>query len=377
MLATDDARGTMAEATNAEPSEHRVLAFAWDKTALGPSAQWPGSLRAAVDLMLGVGAPGALFVGPHLVQVHNQAFDALYRDERSAGQAFGRSLKRDDPGGFLAAAAGDVFAGRSTVLREPGWDGRPGGKALTFSCAPLRDERGQVGAMLVLAFPIADPPTRDPSPLVSELQHRVRNILAVVRSLVARSAETSETVEDLADHLDGRIAAFARVQALLVRNPRAGVDLEGLVRDELLAQNADEEKVRVSGPEITLPSKAAEVLTLAVHELATNAVKYGALSQAAGNLEIVWRLDEAGTPRQRLEFGWLETGVRVAGGAPRREGFGTNLLKRRLPYELAGNAVIEFRPGGLVCQIGFPFAPVDEAGPTLELAKARKPGNSA
>lgn len=149
------------------------------------------------------------------------------------------------------------------------------------------------------------------------------------------------------------------------------------MRDELLAQNADEEKVRVSGPEITLPSKAAEVLTLAVHELATNAVKYGALSQAAGNLEIVWRLDEAGTARQRLEFVWLETGVRVASGAPRREGFGTNLLKRRLPYELAGNADIEFRPGGLVCQIGFPFAPADEAGPTVELAKARKPGNSA
>ncbi|MBW8859880.1 MAG: hypothetical protein JF570_09165 [Caulobacter sp.] len=247
----------MAEATNAEPSEHRVLGFAWDKTALGPSDQWPGSLRAAVDLMLGVGAPSALFVGLQLVQVHNQAFDALYRDERSAGQAFGRSLKRDDPDGFLAVAAKDVFAGRSIVLHEQGWDAQPGGKAFTFSCAPLRDERGEVSAMLVLAFPIAEPPMRERSPLISELQHRVRNILAVVRSLVARSAETSETVEDLAAHLDGRIAALARVQAVLVRNPRAGVDLEGLVRDELLAQNADEDKVRVSGPEIVLPSKAA------------------------------------------------------------------------------------------------------------------------
>jgi len=367
----------MAEATNAEPSEHRVLGFAWDKTALGPSDQWPGSLRAAVDLMLGVGAPSALFVGLQLVQVHNQAFDALYRDERSAGQAFGRSLKRDDPDGFLAAAAKDVFAGRSIVLHEQGWGAQPGGKAFTFSCAPLRDERGEVGAMLVLAFPITEPPTQERSPVVSELQHRVRNILAVVRSLVARSAETSETVEDLAAHLDGRIAALARVQAVLVRNPRAGVDLEGLVRDELLAQNADEEKVRVSGPEIVLPSKAAEVLTLAVHELATNAMKYGALSQAAGNLEVSWRLDDAGTPRQRLEFVWLETGVRVASGAPRREGFGTNLLKRRLPYELAGSADIEFRPGGLVCQIGFPFAPADEAGRMVELTMGRNPGNSA
>jgi two-component sensor histidine kinase len=377
MLTPDDARGTMVEATNAEPSEDRVFAFPWDETPLGPPEMWPDSLRAAVDLMLSVGTPSALFVGPERVQMHNRAFDALYRDQRSAGQALGRRLTRDDPGGFLTAAAAEVFAGRSIVLRERGWDAQPGGKALTFSCAPLRDEGGQVGAMLVLAFPVAEPPVRERSPLVGELQHRVRNILAVVRSVIARSAETSDTVEDLAAHLDGRIAALARVQATLVRNPRAGVDLEGLVRDELLAQNADEDKVRVSGPEISLPSKAAEVLTLAIHELATNAMKFGALSQASGNLEINWRLEDVETPRRRLELVWLETGVRVASGAPRREGFGTNLLKRRLPYELAGNAEVEFRPGGLVCRIGFPFAPANEPGPAVELTKAGNPGDFA
>jgi len=376
MLAPGGARGTMtdpAEATNAELNEHRLPAYAWDQTPLGPADQWPDSLRAAVDLMLGVGTPSALFVGPQLIQIHNPAFGALDGDE---GQAFGRSLKRDDPNGFLAVAASEVFAGRSAVLREQGWAGRSDGGAISFSCAPLRDERGQVSAMLVLAFPITEPPSTERSPLLRDLQHRVRNILAVMRSLVARSAETSDTVEDLAAHLDGRIAALARVQAALVRNPRAGVDLEGLVRDELLAQNADEERVRVSGPEIILPSKAAEVLTLAIHELATNAMKFGALSQASGNLEVIWRLERAGAARQQLELSWLESGVRIASEAPRREGFGTNLLKRRLPYELAGNADIEFRPGGLVCRIAFPFAPADETRPAIEFTKA-KPGDFA
>jgi two-component sensor histidine kinase len=346
----------------------RLLEFAWDETPIGSADQWPQSLRAAVDFMLGVSVPGALFVGPLLVQMHNPSFSALYRDEASAAQALGRSLTRNDRDGPLATGAAQVLRGHSIVLRQRRLmlDAEANAKAFDLSCAPVRDERGQISAMLVLALS-AEPATRERGPLVSELQHRVRNILAVVRSLVARSAETSDTVEDLAAHLDGRIAALARVQAVLVRNPNASVDLEGLVRDELLAQNADEDRLRISGPEIVLPSKAAEVLTLAIHELATNAMKYGALSQASGNLEITWRLGDAGAPRQALEIAWLETGVRIASGAPRREGFGTNLLKRRLPYELAGSAELEFRPGGLACRIVFPFA--QTVGPPTETAK--------
>jgi two-component sensor histidine kinase len=368
-----------AEATRTGLGGHRMLEFAWSETPIGSLDRWPGSLRAAADLVLGVSAPSALFVGPQLIQMHNPAFAALYRDESLAGRALGRSLKRDDGKGSLATAAAEVFAGRSIVLHQQGspLDGKAGARAFNLSCAPVRDEHGQVSAMLVLAFPIAEPPMRERTPLVGELQHRVRNILAVMRSLVARSAETSNTVEDLAAHLDGRIAALARVQGVLVRNPSAGVDLESLIRDELLAQNADEDRLRVSGPEITLPSKAAEVITLAIHELATNAMKYGALSQASGNLEIAWRLDGAGTSRQQLEITWLETGVRIASQAPRREGFGTNLLKRRLPYELAGQAEIEFRPGGLVCQIAFPFAPTDGPGLAVEFIRAEKSEDSA
>jgi len=361
------------EATSAEPGEHRMLAFAWGETPVGSPDRWSESLRSAIDLMLGSSAPIALFVGPQLVQMHNPSFARLSRDDRSAARALGRSLKRDHPDGPLARAAVEAFAGRSVVVRGEGWplDTMSDGGSLKLSCGPVRDEGGQVSAMFVLAAPLAEPAAQARGPLVGELQHRVRNILAVVRSLVARSAETSDTVEDLAAHLDGRIAALARVQAVLVRNPNAGVDLEGLVRDELLAQNADEDRVRVSGPEITLPSKPAEVMTLAIHELATNAMKYGALAQASGNLEITWSLEDTGTPRQRLELVWVETGVRVAGEAPRREGFGTNLLKRRLPYELSGSADIEFRPGGLVCRIAFPFAPADGPGPAAGFIRAR------
>jgi two-component sensor histidine kinase len=307
--AEHDARGTMsgpAEATN-RAGGHRVLEFAWGETPIGPSDQWPGSLRAAVDLMLGVGAPSALFVGPQLIQMHNPAFGALYRDERSAGQALGRSLKRDDGKGSLTAAAAEVFAGRSFVLRERrlrrAW--RQG--VQPFLCAGARRARaGQRHAGAGLSDRRAADAER--SPLMGELQHRVRNILAVVRSLVARSAETSDTVEDLAAHLDGRIAALARVQAVLVRTPSAGVDLEIGEGRTARPERRRGEGCASAGRRSRLPSKAAEVLTLAIHELATNATKYGALSQASGNLEITWRFDDVGTPRQRLEIAWVETG---------------------------------------------------------------------
>ncbi len=355
------------------PGEDRLFSMAWEQTPLGPLDRWPGSLRAAVDLMLGVGAPGALFIGSQLVQMHNLAFDTLYRDGSAASYALGRSLKGDDPDGSLAEAAVRVFTGHSVVLAGQAWmiGASAGEPAFSLSCAPVRDEAGQVSAMLVLAFPTS-PAKSDSGPHITELQHRMRNLLAVVRSLVARSAETSDTVEDLAAHLDGRIAAVARVHGVFLRNPQAGVDLEGLIRDELLTQSADDDRLNLGGPEIILPPKAAELMTLAIHELATNATKFGALSQASGKLEIAWCLTDTGSSGRRFELVWTETGVAIARGAPRREGFGTNLLKRRLPYELDGEADIVFRPGGLVCQIAFPFAPAHatEAAAVFGVTKA-------
>lgn len=191
---------------------------------------------------------------------------------------------------------------------------------------------------------------------LAELQHRVRNTLAVVRSIARRTAATSETVEDYAMHLEGRIDAFARVQAAVTRNPTSGIDLEGLVAAELLAYGAHEGKqvVSIKGPGISLRPKAAETLGLALHELATNAVKHGALSAERGRVEVAWRLDEsAGQPRLVLD--WSETGVDLSNEKPRRRGFGTELLERTLDYELGAETRLAFEPHGLQCTITVPL----------------------
>ncbi|PVE24787.1 hypothetical protein DC522_09240 [Microvirga sp. KLBC 81] len=192
--------------------------------------------------------------------------------------------------------------------------------------------------------------------LLAELQHRVRNTLGVIRSIARRTAATSATPEDYAMHLEGRIDAFARVQAAVTRNPLAGVDLEILVADELRAVTAHEgEQVKsISGPAMRLQPKPAETFALAIHELATNAVKYGALSIPEGRIAVTWTIDRSGD-EPRLVFQWIETRVRLSSDKSRRRGFGTELIERTLGYELGSEAELDFTPHGLHCTITLPL----------------------
>lgn len=191
--------------------------------------------------------------------------------------------------------------------------------------------------------------------LLAELQHRVRNTLGVVRSIVRRSAETSTSVEEYASHLDGRLNAFARTQALVTRDPENGVDLEYLVVEELLGYNAREgEQLRVSGPPVRFQPKAAETFGLAIHELATNAIKYGALSQPGGVVEVSWRVDDTANPSSWLMFEWREKGgPRVT--PAKRKGFGSELLERTLAFEFKGKTTLTYNPSGVQCTIAIPL----------------------
>src|SRR5215469_7958054 len=190
--------------------------------------------------------------------------------------------------------------------------------------------------------------------LLAELQHRVRNTLGVVRSIARRSAETSTSVDEYASHLDGRLNAFARTQAMVTRDPEGGVDLEFLVVEEMLGYNAKEgEQLRVTGPPVRFQPKAAETFALAIHELATNAIKYGALSQPSGRVDVSWRVENGSDPIQ-LIFEWRERGgPRVE--APQRKGFGTELLEKTLAFELKGKTILSYNPSGLHCTIAIPL----------------------
>lgn len=203
--------------------------------------------------------------------------------------------------------------------------------------------------------------------LMAELQHRVKNILAVVRSIASRTLETTEDLDDFSAHFDGRLRALARTQNVLTRTTTGRIDLDELVREELLTHASHApNQVEISGPGITLRDRAAEIFALALHELATNAVKYGALSQPKGHVSVTWRILKA-TAGGRLSLEWRESGVPALDPAPTRRGFGRDLIERGLPYELGAATLLEFLPGGVRCTIELPLdlQPGAESEPPL------------
>lgn len=204
--------------------------------------------------------------------------------------------------------------------------------------------------------------------LAAELQNRVTNILAEVRSIFSRSIELDGPTETAADHFRGRLDAFARTQNVLARTPDGGIDLEELVHDEMACHGAvSGGQVAIAGPAIRLRRKAAETLGLAIHELAVNAAKYGALALASGRIGVTWRVrDSAAEPR--LCWKWAESGVTLIDPAPSRVGFGRDLLEHGLPYQLGANTTLEFASGGMRCTIELPL------GERIAVVSGREPG---
>jgi two-component sensor histidine kinase len=185
--------------------------------------------------------------------------------------------------------------------------------------------------------------------LINELNHRVKNTLATVQSLAAQTyrgaADPSEAGEAFLD----RVMALARVHDLLSEAAWEGASLHDVVERTLKPYGRDGARLTLSGPTVHLAPNTAVTLNLAFHELATNAVKYGALSQPGGGVDIAWTADGG-----ELTIDWREAGGPTV-AEPQRRGFGSRLIERGLGHELGGTAGLTFRPEGLWCHIRAPL----------------------
>ena len=222
---------------------------------------------------------------------------------------------------------------------------------ISLTVSPVRNAQGIVIGASKIARDITEHKRSEAQivNLAREAEHRTKNILSTVLATVRLSK--SDTSDDLKELIEGRIEALAKVHTLFVESRWAGAELHRLATQELLAYSGEKEaRVRIEGPAVMLEPSTAQTAAIALHELATNAAKYGSLSAADGRVEILWSL----TVDRRLSLRWIESGGPAA-TPPTHRGFGTRILENMIG-QLKGEVRFDWRDHGLTCEIDLPLA---------------------
>jgi PAS domain S-box-containing protein len=222
------------------------------------------------------------------------------------------------------------------------------------NATPLRDADGNPCGAVAAFVDITDRKKAEEQRdlLVAELSHRVKNTLAIVISIAQQSFSRNPNVQEARRSFDSRIRALAQTHNRLAETNWSGVSFQALLLDELAPYfREDGSNVRVSGPPVQFHAKGALTLGMALHELATNAAKHGALSSKCGSVDVAWHVDPLD---RQLWIRWTETGGPIV-QPPARSGFGRLLLERALASDLGGDVQLDFDEDGLKCAIAIPL----------------------
>lgn len=192
--------------------------------------------------------------------------------------------------------------------------------------------------------------------LIAELNHRVRNVLGVIRGLIRQSQPAEDVVQDFVKVVDGRIHALARAHNQITDDHWGPAPMQALIDAEAAAFVADDDKIVSDGAPVLLNPQAYSTMALVLHELVTNSTKYGSLSVPDGRVAISWQRNAA----DDLLFSWRETGGPTV-ALPTRKGFGTTIIHRSVPYDLGGTADVDYRPDGVEARFRIPARHVTEA----------------
>ena len=302
-------------------------------------------------------APGfmALLEGPeHVYAMTNDAYDALIGRRPSAGQRVADVLPEVADQGFIELlnqvyTTGEPYVGRGVPvkLEQPG--SGTAERFVDFVYQPIVSD-GEITGIFVQGHEVTEQKRfeRHLQLLIGELNHRVKNSLAVIQSFARQSFHSSVPAEEGVGRFEGRLQALAAAHNLLTRNNWDNSSIEDVV---LTALNpfCTAERCTTSGPPVPVSPQTAVGLALALHELATNAAKYGALSNDAGKVRVDWS-----TSGDEFELTWSEVGgptVRM----PDRRGFGTRMIERTLAAEFGGTVQLDFDPAGVRCRLVAPI----------------------
>ncbi|ODM42590.1 sensor histidine kinase [Cereibacter johrii] len=333
------------------PMAKRVAAFDWAATPLGPIRDWPPALKVSVAMTLNSGFAQCLCWGPDHIAIFNDAFVPILGNKGDClGLPF--SVIWHEAWSSIGPIAARALAGKSTFIKDFPLsvlrNDRGMEKAFfTFSYSPVADEAGVIRGFIDTVVETTDRVRFERRAAISnrELVHRMKNSYALVSAVVRQSARRAATVEDLTEKLLHRLEDMGQAQNILsLRGTSRATVNEVLAR---VHRRLDDKGCRflASGPEVSLTGKQTFALTLAMFELATNAVKYGALSADEGRVTVEWsETRDAGA--RRLHLSWTERGGPPV-TPPRHRGFGSFLVKQLLAAEFDGTVEVSYEPAGL------------------------------
>jgi PAS domain S-box-containing protein len=241
---------------------------------------------------------------------------------------------------------------------------------ISLAVSPIRDSSGRVTGASKVARDVTERKEAEKLQrlLVDELNHRVKNTLATVQAIASHSLRRARNSEDFVSSFTGRVQALARAHHLLTERTWRGADVADLVREQAVLGVVESNRVAFSGPALLLDPQSALHLALVLHELATNARKYGALSVPQGQLSVSWSM--LANKRRMLVLQWSERGG-PAVAAPSSVGFGTSLIQQALDAH-GGSASIQYAAEGVTCEIKLPLAePVPLGSAASEAAAVR------
>jgi PAS domain S-box-containing protein len=221
---------------------------------------------------------------------------------------------------------------------------------ISLTISPVRNADGKIVGASKIARDITEEKRSEAqiAILAREAEHRAKNLLSVVQATVHLTQ--ADTVHDLKQAIEGRIHALANVNELFVKSRWTGAELRSLIMQELApyCQSGDS-RVQINGPDLLLEPAIAQTMAIVLHELATNAAKFGALSVSEGRVQIEW----SHSAERQLILRWIETDgppVKV----PTRSGFGTRVMENMIRGQLKGEMCFDWRPAGLACEVAIP-----------------------
>lgn len=321
----------------------------WSDTSIGPPQDWPPTLKTTVALTLSSQFPKCIFWGQDLISIPNAAYLPLAGDKPNV---IGGSVRQvwAEAWAELEGIAQSAMQGEATFIEDmPLMVNRGKGMEeafFTFCYSPIRDVDGTVHGVLDTVVETTGKVRAEQKLRIAnqELGHRIKNALTVFQAIANQSFAGDIPREEVRQRLQQRLVAMGAAHDLLLNEEGEQAQVGEIVMRAVRPVLMRPESVVVAGPMVALNSRQALSLALAAHELATNALKYGALSEPDGRVHIKWEITGGADPVFR--FHWQECdGPPVT--PPARRGFGSRLVERVLASDFRGKALLDFAPGGV------------------------------